>query len=174
MNRFVKITAASAVVLGGLVFAGTAAFAGSSPADGPVQLFGTPNSDGSASVVLTGAVGDFGTATSVNSNGKPDTFGGYKLLTLSKGTILVNTKAEVNNGPPTTFNPKTCSATFVHTSTDPIVSGTGLYVGIDGTLKVTVSFALVLPTANGKCNTSNTAVPLAQYGSVMGSGSVDF
>jgi hypothetical protein len=176
MNRIVKMAAASAVLLGGLVFAGTAAFGGSSPADGPVQLFGTPNSDGSAQVVLTGAVGDFGTATSVNSAGKPDPKGGYKLLTLSKGTILVNTKAGgSNNGPPTTFDAKTCSATFVNTSPATVVSGTGLYVGIDGTLKVTLSFAIVFPTlTNGKCNTSNSAVPLAQYGSVMGSGTVDF
>ena len=174
MNRIIKMAGASAVLLGSLVFAGTAAFGGSSPADGPVQLFGTPNSDGTAQVVLTGAVGDFGTAASANSAGKPDPKGGYKLLTLSKGTILVNTKAEVNNGPPTTFNSKTCSATFVHTATDPVVSGTGLYVGIDGALNLTLSFALVFPSNDGKCDTSNSAVPLAQYGSVMGSGTVDF
>jgi hypothetical protein len=174
MNRIVKMAAATAVLLGGLVFAGTAAFGGSSPADGPVQLFGTPSSNGSAQVVLTGAVGDFGTATSVNSAGKPDPKGGYKLLTLSKGTILVNSKGEVHNGPPTTFNSRTCSATFVNTATNPVVSGTGLYAGIDGTLTITVSFGLVLPSTNGKCDTSNSAVPLAQSGSVMGSGTVDF
>jgi hypothetical protein len=32
----------------------------------------------------------------------------------------------------------------------------------------------VFPSTNGKCDTSNSAVPLAQYGSVMGSGTVDF
>jgi len=113
-------------------------------------------------------------AASAHSAGKPDPKCGYQLLTLGKGTILVNTEAEVNNGPPTTFNSKTCSATFVRTATDPVVSGTGLYVGVEGTLTIAVSFAIVFPSTDGTCNTSNSAVPIAQYGSVMGSGTVDF
>ena len=170
MNRIVRVTMGSAVLIGGLFFAGSTAF-GNSPRGGPVQVFGTPTNGGGGQVVLTGAVGDFGTASSVNAAGKPDSFGNYKLLTLSQGTILVKGQGG-NNGPPTTFNARTCSATFVHTGTDPVVSGTGAYAGIDGSLKVTVSFALVLPLKNGKCDTSNSAVPLAQYGSIMGSGTL--
>ena len=179
MNRIVKMTVGFAVLLGGLLFGGNAAFGGS-PEGGAVQLFSTPTGSGGGTIVLTGAVGDSGTVASADSSGMPNPKGQYKLFTLSKGTILINTKklnGDLNNPnrPPTTFNMKTCSGTFVVTDPVPVVKGTAAYVGINGMLSVTVTFALVFPLQHGTCNLSNSGPgPVAQYGSVAGHGSVSF
>jgi len=56
----------------------------------------------------------------------------------------------------------------------PIVSGTKAYAGITGTANITVSFAIVLPLTNGRCGMNTNANPIAQYGSVAGTGTVSF
>jgi hypothetical protein len=127
--------------------------------------------------VLTGAIADSGTSATVNSSGKPTKNGKYKLLVLKKGTILLNTtqlNAAVNNANPTTFNSTTCSGSFAGTAPVPTVSGTKAYAGISGSVNITVTFAIVLPLTKGKCNTNTNANPIAQYGSVSGSGTVSF
>jgi hypothetical protein len=85
---------------------------------------------------------------SATSSGALNQKGTFKLLTLKKGTILLNTtqlNKDVNNSntPPTTMNATTCSATFVITDPVPIVSGTKAYAGISGTIvgTATVSFS---------------------------------
>ena len=52
----------------------------------------------------------------------------------------------------------------------PVVSGTKAYAGISGTANITITFAIVLPLTNGKCNTNTKANPIAQYGAITGSG----
>ncbi len=131
--------------------------------------------------MLTGAIADSGKSTNANSSGKPAKKGqgAYKLLILKKGTILLNTTQlgkdlNNNNVQPTTFNTTTCSGTFVITDPVPIVSGTKAYAGITGTANITVTFAMVLPLTNGKCNTNTNANPIAQYGSIAGTGMMSF
>jgi hypothetical protein len=41
-------------------------------------------------IVITGAVGDYGTATTVNKNGQPDQTGDYSLIKLKDGTLEAN------------------------------------------------------------------------------------
>jgi hypothetical protein len=181
--RVVKITAAFVVLLAGLLLGGRAAFgesSGDSESSGSAfQVWGTPGNNGGGTVLFTGALGDSGTAASANANGQPDPNGNYELLSLQKGTILTN-NTELNedsnnpNRPPTTFNNKTCSATFVTTDPSPIVSGTGAYSGIRGSATITLSFALVFPLTNATCSMNSNASPLAQYGSITGSGTVSF
>ena len=96
---------------------------------------------------------------------------------MKKGTILLNgtqLNAATNdpNTPPTSMNSTNCSATFVVTEPVPVVSGTKAYAGISGSVNITVSFAFIEPMKNGKCNFN--ANPIAQYGSIAGSGSVSF
>ena len=43
-----------------------------------------------------------------------------------------------------------------------------------GTVKVTVTFAVVLPLPKGKCNPNTNANPIADYGSIIGTGTVSF
>jgi hypothetical protein len=59
------------------------------------------------------------------------------------------------------------------------VSGTGLYAGIHGTIRLTESFGFIGSTyksgaKKGKCNMSNSAPALAEMGTVYGTGTVSF
>jgi len=60
-----------------------------------------------------------------------------------------------------------------------LLDGTGLYRGITGTLRVTITEAFILPVYatgknKGQCNESQNAQPVAGYGSIMGTGTVSF
>ena len=97
---------------------------------------------------------------------------------MKHGTIFINlTKyATANrNANPTMYNKSDCSAVIDVAAPAAIVSGTGAYAGITGSVILTGKFALILPkTKKGTCNASNNANPLDQYGVVTGSGTVKF
>jgi len=132
-------------------------------------------------IVITGAVGDYGTAVSIDKDGTVDTNGDYVKIELKKGTFLVNAVAlneETARAQPM-VNTTTCSALFTGTGPISISQGTGIYAGISGTAKMTIVFAGIFPTlktgANkGKCNTTDTAEPVGQYSSITGTGTVSF
>ncbi len=170
-------TALGVAVLGSLLFSGASAFGATDPAGGAIQVWGTPANNGGGAVVITGAIADGGKSMRVNASGKPDKKGNYKLLELKKGNILLNgtqITAALNNANPTAFNTTTCSGAFTGTAALPIVSGTKAYAGISGTVNVTVTFAIVLPLTKGTCNENTNANPIAQYGSISGTGTVSF
>lgn len=168
-------------LIGALLFAATAAFGATphaTPAGGAIKVWATPSANGAqGKIVITGAIGDFGTTTNTNKAGKPNPNGNYVKIKLHRGTFMVNTVAlnkKLNNLNPH-FNTTTCSAAASGTGTVTLFNGTGLYAGINGKVKVTVSFAFVGPRlANGKCNPSQKAKPLAQYQSIQGAGHVSF
>ena len=61
----------------------------------------------------------------------------------------------------------------------PVVSGTGLYKGIHGSVKLTESYGFIGSTyksgpKKGQCNMSNSSATVAQMATVYGSGSVSF
>ena len=67
----------------------------------------------------------------------------------------------------------------VETAAAPVVSGTGLYAGIHGTIRITESFGFIGSTyksgpKKGRCNMSNSAPTVAQMATVYGSGAVSF
>jgi hypothetical protein len=171
-------TALGVAILGSLLFSGASAFGATAPAGGAIQIWGTPSATGSGgSAVFTGAIAGSANLVAANSSGKPDTKGGYKLVKLKTGTILLNgtnINKVLNNAPPTEFNSTTCSGSFTGAAPVPIVSGTGAYAGISGTANITVTFAVVLPLTKGKCNQNTNANPIAQYGSISGAGTVSF
>lgn len=175
--RFARTALGTAVLLGVLLLGGADAFGGT-PSGGAIQVLGTTgNGNGGGSFVITGAIADSGKAENVNSSGKPKEKGEYKLLKLKKGTILLNGTqiiGALNNANPTSFNTTTCSGSFAATDPVPIVRGTKAYAGISGTVTLTVTFALVMPLTKGKCNTNTNANPIAQYGSIAGTGTVSF
>jgi hypothetical protein len=174
----VKVAVGVAGLLMGLGAGTTSAF-GESVSNGQVQVWVTlgPNGNG-GKAVFTGAIGDYGAAVSTNSSGKPTKNGDYEKLTLKKGSILVNStafNAAGNNAQPSTNNTTTCSFAFDYSGSVQIVSGTGTYSGITGTLNLTAQFAAVGPrTKSGSCNQSNNANPLAFFATVTGSGSVSY
>jgi hypothetical protein len=159
-----------------------AAFGASTPAGGSVKLYATPEGNGlRATVLFTGAIGDHGQALTIDKDGTADANGDYVKVTLKNGTFEINSKAlnaKANKAQPTA-SPTTCSATFVVTGPVTVFDGAGLYTGISGTLTVTETFAFIGPryaagAKKGQCNESNSAEPIAQYSSIIGTGAVKF
>jgi hypothetical protein len=172
-----------AAVLGGLLIGGTSALgagAPSTPAGGTINIFATPAGNGHGTTLITGAIADHGTTLKIDQNGKPDPNGHYTKVTLTKGTFEIDGNAlntALSNASPTLFNQATCSVTLSATATVTLLDGTGLYKGITGTVNVTIIEAALLPrfaTGKHKCNTHKNAKPIAIWGSVDGSGTVQF
>jgi hypothetical protein len=176
-------TALGVAVLGSLLFSGASAFGASAPAGGTIKVFVTPTGNGSGgTIVITGAVGDYGKTFNANSAGKPEKKGGYEQLVLKKGTILVNGtqfNAATNNASPTDLSAVTCSGTVVASAPAPIVSGTKAYAGITGSVTLTATYGFVGPfytsgSKKGQCNTSGNGTPPGFFASITGSGTVSF
>ena len=170
-GAFACLVAGTSVALG----------AGSSgtPAGGPIHLFVQPaKSQGNGKILFTGAVGDYGSSSpAVSSGGKK-----IGTATLTKGTIKIDLTAivaKINNANPK-IDAATCSASVTESAASPIVSGTGLYAGIHGTVKITESFGVLgsfytSGSNKGKCNLSNSnAPPVATMATVYGTGTVSF
>ena len=163
-------------IAGGVSLAGTSALAASMPTGGAVRMFVVPgHKQGDGTVVLAGAIGDYGKTTPVNKKGIGEAL-------LHKGTFHVNLAAEVkklNSSKPIIANTTTCSFVFAATAPVTFFDGTGAYKGISGTVMLTETFVGYGPffttgAHKGKCNTSNNATPTAQGGSVEGVGTVKF
>lgn len=159
------------------VLAAVAGPASAAPS-GAIGVWVTPNANGGGGkVVLTGAIADYGTLKPATSSGatSKNTNSNYKLLVLSKGTILVNgsqLNQAANNVQPT-VNTTNCSLSASVSAPVQIVSGTGAYSGVTGTVNLTEVFAGIAPRkANGSCNENANPKPGAQFGSVTRLGTV--
>ncbi len=146
-------------------------------------------SDGSgvgSTVVLTGAIGDTGSADSIDANGTPDAQNNTEvLLALVQGSFKISVvgidkkiESAFNRFQP---NHSTCSGYVTVTASTPIVagSGTGAYAGITGGFTLTLSLALIGPKYGsgkhaGQCNNSESAPPVGQAQIVTGSGTVSY
>ena len=176
----------TAAVVGALVCAlvlGGSALATSRSAhvsSGKIRIFADASSDGPVSkILITGAIGDYGTATSIDKNGKVDQNGNYVKIALKKGTFEIDStalNAKLNKAPGV-FNKTTCSFAFTGSGGVTFFNGTGLYKGISGTAEITLSFGGIGPRLTtgahkGECNPSHNAKPLSQYGAIIGTGTV--
>ncbi|HEY1775707.1 MAG TPA: hypothetical protein VGG41_06060 [Solirubrobacteraceae bacterium] len=160
--------------------ASVALAAGSSgkPAGGPIQFLVAPGQNqGGGKIIFTGAVGDYGSSSPTTASGGKQ----YGTATLKKGTLKIDLtaiSAKVASAKPA-INPSTCSVWLTETAPAQVVSGTGLYAGIHGTVQITESFAFIGATytsgaKKGQCNMSANAPTVAEMGTVYGSGSVSF
>jgi hypothetical protein len=176
MSRL-AITALTGITLlgGGAAFASTS----STQAGGRVRLFVGPGTSAASPILLTGAIGDFGTTTSVNKNGKKDPEGTYIKVTLRKGTFRVNATAldgRLNKAQPA-LDQATCSGWLVQTGPVWLANGTGRYAGISGTLQMTVTLAFISPrytSGKDKGQCEYNTQPLSRYASTTGSGIVKY
>lgn len=153
---------------------------------GTIQVWVTPNTanvnNPVSKIVITGVIGDWGTATSVNKNGTPNTNGNYEKIVLQHGGFMVNSVAlnqKTNNAPPTSANATTCSVVFGGSGPTTLFGGTGTYAGITGTIVITEKFAGIgarytSGAKKGQCNMSNNSEPVAFWGSITGTGKVTF
>lgn len=132
-----------------------------------------------ATVVLPGAIGDFGAAVTVLRNGKVDPEHSSLLnLALTQGSFRmvigpVHTKLEnaLSHAP---CNLKTCSGHVTVTGVAPVVagSGTGAYKGISGSLTLTLTANEV--DAKPGCQPFSGSALLARTIFIAGSGTVSF
>lgn len=176
----------AAVVLGATVLVttllgGAAASGATPPAGGAVHLYSPQINGIKGTIVITGAIGDYGKTTTINQNGKPDSNGNFVKIVLHKGTFEVNStafNAETKNLQPS-VNASTCSALGSATGVVTLLDGTGLYAGISGTVNITATFGFIGPVFKsgknkGQCNFSNSAQPISQYTLITGNGTVSF
>jgi hypothetical protein len=140
-----------------------------------VNLSDYSDNDGpTSSVVLSGAIGDYGRAVRISSGNTPD--GELKLI-MSRGSFgldiaSVETKLIKAIGTDFPTNSSTCSGLETVTGTAPIMtdSGTGSYKGLSGTLHVTISINEV--ESWPVCPQTDTSPFLAQTVFISGSGHV--
>jgi hypothetical protein len=185
--RAKRVVMGVAVALGGVAVAGGPALgagAPTKPAGGQISvLLIETSANGTGKILITGAIGDYGTTLNIDKNGKPDPNGPYGETKLSLGTFEVNltalnakaSKLAAN----TSFNTTTCSAELTVTAPVTLLDGTGLYKGIGGTVSFTESAGFIAPryasgSKKGQCNTSSGTQPLAQIGTAAGTGTVSF
>jgi hypothetical protein len=169
------------LALAGLLVVVTSGVAAAKPAGGALTAFTTSGAGAKSPILFVGAIGDHGTSTSIDKNGKVDANGDYVKIVLKKGTFEVNAVAlnkKLNSLNPT-VNKATCSATASGSGPVTVFKGTGLYAGISGTLKATVTFAFLGPlftsgAHKGQCNLAGNAAPVAQYSSIVVTGHVSF
>jgi len=150
------------------------------PATGRVFFTAYQNDDlPEASVVLSGAIADFGAGVSVTNNGTVDPEHSSQLnLALTQGSFRIvigplHKKLEnaLSQAP---YNLKTCSGHVAVTGAAPVVtgSGTGAYKGIRGNFTLTVTGNEV--DAKPGCLPFSGTALLAQSIFVAGSGTVSF
>jgi len=187
MKRALSALSIAALAGALLPSGGTMAASASTVTNGAVHVFVYSDSSGVAStIVLTGAIGDNGSADSIDANGTPDPSSNTEvLLALVQGSFRVSVvrldkkiESAFNSFRP---NPSTCSGSLSATASVPIVagSGTGAYTGITGGFVLTFSLAYVGPKYGsgkheGQCNNSNSASPVAQAMLVTGTGTVSY
>jgi hypothetical protein len=143
---------------------------------GAVQVHEYADSDGAgASVILTGAIGDFGAAVSVYPDGAIDPQHDSQVnLALTKGSFRISVaaldKKIVSGFSHFRPDPRTCSGVVRATATTPVVpgSGTGVYRGIGGSFRLTVTIAEIVP----KSRCDGTGALLGQAVITTGSGRV--
>lgn len=164
-----------ALVVGGSAMATSRS---GSVSGGKIGIFADASTNGPVSrILITGAIGDFGTATSIDKNGKVDQNGNFVRVALRKGTFEIDStalNAKLNRAPGV-FDKTTCSFSFTGSGSVSFFDGTGLYAGISGTARITLAFGGIGPRlASGACNPSQNAKPLSQYGAIIGTGVVKF
>jgi len=187
MKRVVP-TLTIAALAGALLTSGNIMTASASTVtNGTVHVFDYGDGSGVGStVVLTGAIGDNGSADSIDANGTSDAQNNTEvLLALVQGTFKISVvgldkkiESAFNRFQP---NHGTCSGNVSVTGSSPIVagSGTGAYAGITGGFTLKLTIALIGPKyASGKhvvqCNNSYNAEPVAQMQLVTGFGIVSY
>lgn len=172
VGKFATAVGVTACLLG----AGAAALAASTPKGGKIRVFVTNTSATKAKILITGAIGDYGTTVSQDANGKADPNGNFEKVTLKHGGFLVDATAlnkKINKGNPT-LNKTNCSFAFTGTGPTTVKDGTGAYKGITGKVAITVTFAGIAPQTATGCNLANNAPTFGAYQSITGAGSVSF
>ena len=172
------------VIAGALLVASTTLFPAQAANSGTLiisvnQSFTSPV----GTAVVTGIIGDYGTIEGAGTDGKPSKLSPSPdaLIKLKKGTILLDgtnlNKATIQSP---FIQSQTCSFSVSGSSVPwDIVSGTGAYKAIKGTLTVTLNLGGITPrfktgASKGKCDFSNKLPPVASYFTILAAGTVSY
>jgi hypothetical protein len=175
--RVVKLVTVVGVTVCALGAGSAALAASSTPQGGKIRVFVTTAASNKEKIVVTGAIGDYGTTVSQDANGKVDPNGTFEKVTLKHGSFIINDTAltkKLDSEKPTSVNISNCSIVFVGSGPTTIGNGTGAYAGITGTLRLTYTFAGIAPKTAQRCNFSNNMPDGGTYISVTGTGNVSF
>jgi hypothetical protein len=173
-------TAAAVAAAGTLLATGSLALADSgsaAPKGGSIKIFVTDFGPTTATITITGAIGDYGTIVSTDKNGKVDANGTFQHAKLAHGGLVIDATAfdKKLNAVRPEVNTANCSVLFSGTGASTIVSGTGDYAGATGHVTITATFAgIAKKKASGKCNFGNNAPTLGEFDTITGRGSVSF
>jgi hypothetical protein len=174
--------ALGAVALGCTFAGGSVALAAAStPAPGKIKVFVSQINNTKSKILVTGAIGDYGTGVSTDKNGKVDSNGAFQKVTLKQGGFVVDATAfnrAINHLSPQT-NKATCSLVLSGSGSGTLEKGTGLYQGIGGKLTITVTFAGIAPrftsgAKKGQCNFAQNVQPFGAYQAITATGNVTF
>ena len=137
---------------------------------GPIKLFVDTFSNGTGNIIVTGAIGDYGT-TAADGN--------YVKVTLRHGAFELNVAKLIakESGSAPMVDPATCSGVSSVTAPASVLDGKGTYREIAGTVNVTETIAFILPRyASGphKNQCDNNTQPIDAYSPITGSGKVKF
>ena len=127
----------------------------STRAGGSLKFWATPTTSGADSLVITGAIGDYGTSLNIDQNGKTNAKGSYAQITLHKGTFRIDQTALGTAADKASFpiDKATCSSEGSITASAPVSSGTGLYKSISGKVRITLTLVWIVSRASsGKCD----------------------
>jgi hypothetical protein len=140
-------------VAGVALLAGGASTASAGTVAAGTVRFWAHATNGAGTIVLTGAVGDYGKIVTIDKNGKTDANGTYVKVTLQHGSFEVNlTKYDADWGKVSfPIDKATCSSGGPFTGSVVVFNGSGLYKGISGTLTMTATDIWILARHNGKC-----------------------
>jgi hypothetical protein len=170
VGKLATVVGVTACVLG----AGSATVAAATPQGGKIRVFVTNTSSTKGKILITGAIGDYGTTVSQDANGKADPNGDFEKVTLKQGGFIVNGTAlnkKINSTKATT-NKDNCSYSVSVTGPVTLGNGTGAYAGISGKVMITLTFGGIGPKTAKGC--SMNGKQLAGYQSITGAGSVSF
>lgn len=186
MTRIGKFTIALATGALTMALAGTVAVVASEAApastSGTLHVWVTPGKGAVDQILLSGVIGDNGTATSTDKDGKIDKNGAYVRVALQHGGFVVNATAfdmKAARQQPT-MNKSTCSTWATISGPVTLSDGTGAYAGISGTVHITTSFVFLGPrytsgAKKGQCNLGSNVTPVAEFdGDIIGSGQISY
>jgi hypothetical protein len=158
----IALCAASALLSTGAAVA----LAGGSTGGGQIHVYGVNTGASTTNqIIITGAFAARGETSQVSTS--------IGMVTTPQGTFKVNL-ADLQKAPGTgRINEKTCSGAFKSSAPITLFDGTGAYKGIRGTIKLTTTFAAILPTTtSGKCR--RDANPITNLSFFEGEGTVSF
>jgi hypothetical protein len=157
-----------------LLVAGVTGASASTPPGSALQFWATPTTAGANNLVITGAIGDYGTSLNIDQNGKTNAKGSYAQITLQKGTFRINRTAFNTAANKASFpiDKASCSSEGSITAPATISNGTGLYKNISGKAHITLTLVWILSRdTNGKCDGAKVLFH-SEY--LTGTGAVSF